>query len=67
MALDLLSIPAMSSEPERIFSLAGLMVTDRRNRLHTDIIQATQCIRSWEHHGIALPVPMAAEGLEVLR
>ncbi|KAM4063253.1 reverse transcriptase (RNA-dependent DNA polymerase) [Hirsutella rhossiliensis] len=30
MAIDLFSIPAMSSEPERIFSLAGQMVTAQR-------------------------------------
>lgn len=66
MALDVLSIPAMSSEPERIFSLAGLMVTDRRNRLHEDIIQAAQCIRSWEQHGIALEAPAVAEEPEVV-
>lgn len=29
LALDIYSIPAMSDEPERIFSLTGCMVTDR--------------------------------------
>ena len=46
MALDHLTIPAISDKPERIFSLAGLMVTDRCNRLYANIIQAAQCIRS---------------------
>lgn len=61
MALDLFSIPAMSSEPERIFSLAGLMVIDRRNRLNSDVIQASQCIRSWEQHGIGAAAVATAE------
>jgi hypothetical protein len=51
MAIDLFSIPAMSSEPERIFSLAGQMVTAQRGRLQADIIGAAQCISSWEKSG----------------
>ena len=51
MALDLFSIPAMSSEPERIFSLTGQMVTAQRSRLKADIIGAAQCISSWERSG----------------
>ncbi|OBS15903.1 hypothetical protein FPOA_13318 [Fusarium poae] len=38
MAIDLFSVPAMSSEPERIFSLAGKMVTAQRGRLKADLI-----------------------------
>jgi hypothetical protein len=37
MGLDLFSIPAMSSELERIFSLTGQMVTAQRSRLQADI------------------------------
>ncbi|KAM4067806.1 transposase-like protein [Hirsutella rhossiliensis] len=52
MAIDLFSIPAMSSEPERIFSLAGQMVTAQRGRLKADLIGAAQCISSWEKSGV---------------
>ncbi|KAK6854901.1 hypothetical protein PG995_009089 [Apiospora arundinis] len=52
MAIDLFSIPAMSSEPERIFSLAGQMVTPQRGRLKADLIGAAQCISSWEKSGV---------------
>ncbi|OBS17423.1 hypothetical protein FPOA_12072 [Fusarium poae] len=52
MAIDLFSVPAMSSEPERIFSLAGKMVTAQRGRLKADLIGAAQCISSWEKSGI---------------
>ncbi|KAL6402752.1 hypothetical protein AUP68_14088 [Ilyonectria robusta] len=48
MAIDLFSVQAMSSEPERIFSLAGQMVTAQRGRLKADLIGAAQCISSWE-------------------
>ncbi|KAM4067724.1 transposase-like protein [Hirsutella rhossiliensis] len=40
MAIDLFSIPAMSSEPERIFSLAGQMAAAQRGRLKADLIKA---------------------------
>ena len=47
MALDMLSIPAMSAECERVFSSSKLMVTDRRNRLMEDVIEAGECLRAW--------------------
>jgi hypothetical protein len=47
MALDILSIPAMSAEPERLFSGAKITISDRRCRLKTPIIQALECLKSW--------------------
>lgn len=47
MALDMCSIPAMSSECERVFSQAKLLITGQRTRLKADIIEATQCLRMW--------------------
>jgi hypothetical protein len=47
MALDLLSIPAMSAEPERLFSAAKISITDRRNRLGIQSIEALECLKSW--------------------
>ena len=41
------SIPAMSSECERVFSQAKLLITGQRHRLQADIIEATQCLRMW--------------------
>jgi hypothetical protein len=52
MAMDIFSIPAMSAEPERVFSLAGAMCSPRRNRLKAESIQACQCLRSWDNAGI---------------
>jgi hypothetical protein len=46
MALDILLIPAMSADPERLFSLAGLTITDHRNRLGIDVIKAIECLKS---------------------
>jgi hypothetical protein len=42
MALDILSIPAMSAEPERLFSGAKSTITDRRNRLGIKSIEAIE-------------------------
>jgi hypothetical protein len=47
MALDLLSIPAMSAEPERLFSGAKITITDRRNKLGIKMIQAIESLKSW--------------------
>ncbi len=46
-ALDVLSIPVMSDDNERSFSAAKDMITDRRNRLNEDIIEACQCLKNW--------------------
>lgn len=47
MALDILSIPAMSAEPERVFSEAKQTITDNKNRLGIEIISAFECLKSW--------------------
>jgi hypothetical protein len=47
MAIDILSIPAMSAEPERLFSSAKITITDRRNRLRVETIEALECLKSW--------------------
>jgi hypothetical protein len=47
MAIDILSIPAMSAAPERFFSGTKISVTDRRNRLGIASINAQMCLKSW--------------------
>ena len=47
IALNLLSIPAMSAEPERLFSSCKITITDRRNKLSVKVIEALECLRSW--------------------
>jgi hypothetical protein len=51
MAFDLLSIPAMSAECERVFSQAKLVVNDMRNRMTDDTIDAIQCLKNWSSQG----------------
>ena len=47
MVLDMLSILAMSSDPERLFSGAKITIVDRRNLLNIDTINALECLKSW--------------------
>jgi hypothetical protein len=51
MALDLLSIPAMSAECERVFSSSKILISDHRNRLREDVIEANECLRYWHQKG----------------
>jgi len=46
-ALDMLAIPMMSAECERVFSSAKHLLTDTRNRLNPDIIEANECLKHW--------------------
>jgi hypothetical protein len=47
MAFDLLSIPAMSAETERVFRDTKLTIPPQRTRLGADIVEAEECERAW--------------------
>ena len=48
MALDILSIPCMSADVERLFSSCGLTLEDRRNRMGPELLEALECLKSWQ-------------------
>ena len=52
MALDILSIPAMSNEPERVFSRARRTISWERFLLGEETIEATECLKHWKRSGI---------------
>ena len=52
MATDILSIPAMSDEPERVFSGARRTISWDRIRLGVSNIEKTQCLKSWIASGV---------------
>jgi hypothetical protein len=54
MALDLFSIPGMSAECERVFSQTKKMITDERNRLAPDIVEADQLQKHWLMRGLVV-------------
>jgi hAT family C-terminal dimerisation region len=47
MAIDLLSIPAMSDEPERVFSGARRTISWERTKLGSSNIEKTECLKHW--------------------
>ena len=51
MAMNLLSIPSMSSENERAFSQAKLVVTSQRHRLHHTTLNKLVCLKAWNKDG----------------
>jgi hypothetical protein len=52
MALDIYSMLAMSDELERVFSIAGNVLSLRRRSLTSDTIQWILYLRSWQNSEI---------------
>ena len=52
MAIDILSILAMSDEPERVFSRARRTVSWERGQLGAETIEMTKCLKHWKKSGI---------------
>jgi len=52
MAIDILSIPAMSDEPERVFSGARRTISWERTQMGPENIERTQCLKSWMNLGL---------------
>jgi len=52
MTLEIATIPAMSTEAERIFSGGKHSISEQRFRLADDIIEALECLKSWTREGI---------------
>lgn len=52
MALNVLSVAAMSAEVERLFSSSGAMVSADRCHLDANTVSLCQCIRSWYRAGL---------------
>ncbi len=60
MAIDILSIPAISDKPERVFSGARRTISWDRIQLGEANIETTQCLKSWLSSGLI----SKGEGLE---
>ena len=52
MAIDILSIPAMSAEPERVFSRARCTVSWERGQMNPETLEMTECLKHWKKSGI---------------
>jgi hAT family C-terminal dimerisation region len=51
MALDFLSIPAMSSECERVFSSCSMQTTPHSSRLTAELLWKQECLKNWQRRG----------------
>ena len=47
MAFDILTIPAMSSEPERVFSRGGLVISSQRHSINAKTLETLLCLQHW--------------------
>jgi hypothetical protein len=52
MALDVFSTPPMSDELERVFSIAGNLLSPRRRKMKGESVEHLLCLRSWQKSGI---------------
>jgi hypothetical protein len=52
MALNVLAVPAMSAEVERVFSSCGLTITPLRSSLSAESLEAVECLSAWDKKGV---------------
>ena len=52
MAINILSIPPISDEPERVFSGARRIITWDRGQIEPDTIEVRECLKHWKKSGI---------------
>ena len=52
MAIDIFSTPAMSSEPERVFSGTKHTITPERASLKPETVEVLECMKSWFAAGL---------------
>ena len=51
----------MSAECERIFSSTKKLITPERNRMHEQIIEASEYLKNWWDRGLIMQQPSASE------
>ena len=52
MALDILSIPAMTADTERLFSAAKLTVSSQRHCIDSTTLELLQCLKGWNQSSL---------------
>lgn len=55
-AINILSIPAMSAEPERVFSGARRTISWERMQLGEETIQMLECLKHWIRSGLVTDI-----------
>ena len=52
MVINILSIPVMSDESERMFSGARRTISWEREQLNSETVEMTECLKHWKKNGI---------------
>lgn len=52
LAFAVLAAPASTAATERLFSMAGNVVTEERPHMQQELAQSMQCLRSWHTEGL---------------
>jgi hypothetical protein len=63
MAIDILSIPPESAEPERVFSGARRTLSWDRSRITCQNLEKVECIGNWLREGLIIPSDEGGLGL----
>ena len=61
MAIDVLSVPAMSDDPERVFSCTRRTISWDRARLSADTVEKLQCLSNWVKNDLIRKVYVAVD------
>ncbi|OAQ57629.1 transposase-like protein [Purpureocillium lilacinum] len=61
LAIDVLSVPAMSDDPERVFSCARRTISWDRSRLTADTIEKLQCMSNWVRNDLIRKVYVSVD------
>jgi hypothetical protein len=63
IAIDVLSIPALSSNCERCFSELGDLLKPRRRKIGPELLAALHCIRSWANRKVEAATSSSIAGV----
>ena len=66
-AIDILSIPAMSAEPERVFSGCRRTITWQQMRLGVKAVKEGECLKSWIRSGVVAGIRYNGLNSKVMR
>tara|TARA_R110002003_G_scaffold101_3_gene8099 strand:+ start:3303 stop:3617 length:315 start_codon:yes stop_codon:yes gene_type:complete len=56
-AIDIMTIPALSCDCERLFSELGDLLEPKRRAISSKVLAALQLVRSWVRAGFKAPYP----------
>jgi hypothetical protein len=52
MAIDIFTIPAMSDEPERVFSRGRRIISWDKGQMLLETLEQRECLKHWKKSGL---------------